>query len=159
MRTQEEILERIRSMQASGDIFGFAREVLIEYLDFECAKEFLKPEPETTTEEWEENRPSTDEDARVAARKYAEFAWGKVQDHRSLSAGRSIVKMSAWAWLLGLSDAVVLADIEDYAQYGAPKLKILCEAMGLPVPDEEWAIRMMRGKPCRDGCEDGCGKT
>jgi hypothetical protein len=154
VRTQEEILERMRAAEGE-DILGFERGVLLQYLDFEHAREFLKDE--ATAEAWEKDRPRTDEDARKEAAAYAGFAWGKVEDHRGISAGRNIAKMSAWCWLLGLDDVVARAEAAGYAQYGAPQLKILCDGLGLPVPADEWATRMMSGLPCRDGCDEGCG--
>ena len=102
MRTQDEIVARIREKRS---FFGFDAEVLLPSLDFEHAVEFLKPE--ATREHWEgggekkEPYPLAEASVMRDFRDYAEFAWGKAQDHRGLSAYRSLEKLSAWAWLLG----------------------------------------------------------
>jgi hypothetical protein len=156
MRTQDEIVARMR-VKEEGDLFGFAREVLACYLDFEHAREFLRPE--MTREEWEKDLPAaTDARALGEMRDYAEFAWGKAKDHRGISASRSIDKLSAWAWLLGRDDVLEKVGKTPYAQYGCPQLQVFCEAFGFPMPDDEAAQRMMRGLPCYDGCESGCGQ-
>lgn len=162
MRTQEEIVTRIREKR--DVIFGFEAEVLLPHLDYEHAKEFLKPE--ASREQWEglhrngdveERYPLTEAAALRDFRSYAEFAWGKAADHRGLSAGRSVEKLTAWAWLLGRDDVLVQVEKTDYAQYGCPKLKVICEAFGFPIPDDEGSQRMMRGEPCVVGCDMGCG--
>lgn len=155
MRTQGEIVERVR---ASRTMFGFQAEVLVPHLDFEHAREFLKPE--MTLEKWEEGEdPSPLTEARAVEdfRKYAEFAWGKARDHRGLSASRSVEKLSTWTWLLGRDDVLEAVEAVGYAQYGCPKLKVICDAFGFPVPDDEATQRMIRGEPCEPGCESGCG--
>lgn len=43
MRTEQEIAKRIRDL-AGADIFGFERASLLDFLPWESAKEFLKPE-------------------------------------------------------------------------------------------------------------------
>jgi hypothetical protein len=86
------------------------------------------------------------------------IGWEKVADHRGISTSRTIEKMTEWAWLLG--DEVLIQKIQNspYAQYGAPKLKAICEHMGWPIPDSEEIQRMSEGLPCSDTCELGCGR-
>lgn len=43
MKTQKEIVDKINEIK-DEDFFGFRVSDLLEYLDFEHAKEFLKPE-------------------------------------------------------------------------------------------------------------------
>src|SRR5277367_4801730 len=106
-------------------------------------------------EDWES---ASLEDALGELREYMVFAWGKVEDHRGISAGRSVDKCAAWAWLLGRDDVYKAAhDGKNYAQYGAPALKLICEAFDLPVPADKGLQRMMRGEPCTDNCGNGCG--
>lgn len=146
MRTQDEIVKRMTEVTAE-DIFGFQQEVLIGALEFERAKPFLVPE--ATAEKWQ---PWNDESLKAAALDYLEFAWGKAEDHRGLSAERSVMKLTEYAWLMGLT----VKDVP-YAQYGCPFLKAFSEAIGAPVPDSIPLHRMMRGEPCREGCDMGCG--
>lgn len=154
MRTQDEIVERINNDRS---MFNFAAEVLLPYLDFDHAKPFLKEE--ATRDMWEEDgrQALTKEAILDELTKYMAFAWGKVENHRALSAGRSVEKLSAWVWLLG--DDATLKAVEEagYAQYGAPKLAVICHAYNLPIPGEETVQRMIEGKPCVDGCHEGCG--
>jgi hypothetical protein len=150
MRTQDEIVDFLRS-----HVGGFTVEALIGYLDLAHAKEFLKPTAKAKAEEWKQDPI---EGVLKELADYMAFAWGKVEDHRGISAGRSVQKCSAWAWLLGREDVYEYANNDDhYAQYGAPALKHICEAFGLPVPQDEGVQRMCEGLPCHDGCESGCG--
>lgn len=153
MRAQEQIAER--AVKADG-FLNFSREVLIPLLDFDHAKPFLKPE--ATAEKW---KPVTQEESLAEMREYMDFAWGKAQDHRGISAGRSVQKMTEWTWIHGTDEQVAeierMSD-EQYAQYGAPVLKRVCEMFGFPIPKDPDLVRMMGGLPCEDGCEMGCGQ-
>src|SRR5579871_5733471 len=153
MRTQDEIVARIRDIKARQRAFEFGPEVLLPHLDFDHAREFLKADAKR--ESWEtpfvvdgvERRyPLTEENARADFRAYAEFAWGKAQDHRGLSAMRSVDKLSAWTWLLGRDDVLEQVEEIDFAMYGCPILKVVCEAFGFPVPDDPETQRMIRGE-------------
>lgn len=152
MRTQDEIVGKMH--ERSSAILDFWQDVLLECLDFEHAEPFLRPEE--TADKWPV--PKTEQDIRAALADYMAFAWGAVEDHRGISASRSVDKCSAYVWLLG--DDATLATVEStgYAQYGAPKLAVICEANGLPIPDEDWARRMIDGRPCVPGCDSGCGQ-
>ena len=158
MRTQEEIVARIREKRS---MFGFDAEVLLPYLDYDHAKEFIRPvvpreKWEVSSEDGGRGYPLNEEAAMRDFRAYAEFAWGKAQDHRGLSANRSVEKLEAWAWLLGRDDVLAASEAAGYASYGCPKLKVICEAFGFPIPDDEATVRMMNGEPCRPDCDSGC---
>lgn len=152
-RTQQQILDRIAALEADGmDVLGFARTVLIEALDYEHARPFLRPE--TTADEWAESGTSASENA---ARAYLAFAIGKIRDHRGISAGRSVDKLREYAWLLGRDDVVAAMDAADYPQYGTPKVKAFAEGMGWEWPTGDAELdRMADGDPCRDDCDEGC---
>lgn len=153
MRTQQEILERVRTVRTA---FGFAQQVLIPHLDFEHAKEFLVPE--VTAQEWDESRRA-DADVASAATDYLEFAFGKCSDHRGLSASRSVEKMTEYAWLQGRDDVVKAMDEAEYAQYGVPKLVAYAKGFDLHIPDDDpGLLRMAQGVPCEEGCDMGCGE-
>src|SRR5688572_20455747 len=123
MRTQEEILARLQAI-ASEDFLGFASSVLLAALAFEHVGPFVKEG--TTAEQW--GVPYAD-DAAISqeAREYLAFAWGKAEDHRGLSAERSVIKLTEYLWLLGKEEALKQMDEAEYAQYGAPILKICAE--------------------------------
>lgn len=155
MRTQEEIVARI-AQTAKADVFGFGIEVLIGSLEYERAMAYIKEG--VTREEWGVGVCSDDSKALQEARDYLTFAWGKAQDHRGISATRSITKLSAYAWLLGMDGVIQRIEAAPYAQYGAPKLRIFAEAFGGNVPEDEDLQNMMAGRPCRADCETGCGR-
>ena len=167
MRTQEEIVLRIQ--KKSKEFLNFESEVLYDYLDYDHAEPLKLQSPMPDREQFEVQSCGIGGDAasyqhvlteaqipeQMAG--YMRFAWGKVEDHRGISAGRSVQKLAALAWLLGDDDVVAFAENEgNYAQYGAPILKHICEKYGLPIPDDAGLLRMMEGSPCEDGCGMGC---
>lgn len=150
MRTQDEIVARIKEVK-KNDVFGFSQEVLLGSLDFEHAKPFLTDG--VTAEQWTPDL--TDDDVKKEALDYLTFAWGKAEDHRGISASRSVDKMTQFCWLLG-HDVKAIDDAE-YAQYGCPKLKVAAELLGAPLPTDPALVRMINGVPCGSGYECGCG--
>ena len=124
MRTQEQIVAKIESIK-ENDFFGFQTNDLLECLDFEHAKPYLKPE--VTADQWK-TVPS-DRDSVIARMKdYMEFAWDKANNCRGLSAGRSMAHYSAWVWLAG--DEAAFGDLEDYEYYGKDNLVAICQLYG-----------------------------
>lgn len=155
MKTAEQIVAYVKDdASKAADPLGFGLELLITHLPFWHAREFLV---EGAVEADWEHVPLTRDTIVSAMREYAGFGWGKVQDHRGLSAGRTITKMATWLWILeeeGLRQAVLDAD---HAQYGAPGLALVCERFDFPIPDGEDVKRMIAGDPCEPGCDMGCG--
>jgi hypothetical protein len=138
-------------MKQPEGIFSFGREALIQFVPFDHAKEFLKPE--ITREEWDKDvTPLNRETVVEQIKDYMTFAWGKVENHRGLSASRSVSKMQAWLWLLGDEGKI---DWDNYSQYGAPILSEICKLYGLPIPDNTFVANMIKGELC--GSYDGCG--
>lgn len=157
MRTLSEALTWYKQHEAD-DMLGFKLQVLLDYLPFELAKPYLKPE--ATAAAWHTDlHQFTPEQVIADARAYMAFAWGKVLEHRGLSAGRSVEKMQMWCYLLGEDRLVALCNNENqYAKYGAPILLAICTMFGWPVPMDDRVARMAAGKSCRDGCDEGCGR-
>ncbi|TDD77706.1 hypothetical protein [Actinomadura rubrisoli] len=153
-RTPEEITARIKGIDADGDWLGFRREVLVQALDFEDARAYLRAD--ATEQEW--NLQRHDDDLWAAAARYYEFALTKIEGHRGISANRSVDKLGEFAWLLGRDDVIDVMDAAGYPQYGAPKVKAFGDALGMPFPEYETLRRMAAGRPCRDRCADGCGR-
>lgn len=149
MRTYEEIKEKCQDPE---DFFGHIAEVCVPYLPFSYAKEFLKE----GVEEWEHHE-LTKENILKDMKDYMEFAWGKVENHRGLSASRSVEKMQAWLWLLEdeLYDKIENEEIE-YKNYGAPILKAICEKYNFEIPNNQWINRMSIGLKCNELCDEGC---
>lgn len=130
MRTTKEIIERARKLKKI-DFFGFEFADIVMCLSFEDAKQLLSEEQitETNKKEWGDPKPRDRESVLNEIIDYMPFAWGKANDRRGLSAGRSILHMSAWFWLLGEDDLSNF--LEDYEYYGKGKLRAICEALGL----------------------------
>ena len=92
MKEQKEIVDKIKT---SNDFFGFQQEVLVPFLDYENAKEFLKPEVKKVA--WKKSQVKLNKETVLEQMKdYMEFAWEKCSGHRGLSASRSLEKMRAW---------------------------------------------------------------
>lgn len=126
-RSQQDILNRIANIEQS-DFFGFGRSDLLEFLDFEHAKQFLVEE--ATSEVWEDARAKGDSIYNLAKAKivdYMSFAWDKANSCRGLSAGRSIAHMQEWAWLMGDEKLIALVNDTEYEFYGKPTLVAICE--------------------------------
>lgn len=150
VRTQDEIAEKVRATRDS-DLFGFAAEVLLSALDFDHARRWLKDDAKA--EEW--TYPLSDDEQRSAAVQYLQFALDKAGGHRGISASRSVEKLGAWLWLLGLDHERF--ESAGYAQYGVPQLFVAAEELGVARPVDDDLVRMSQGLPCRVGCQDGCG--
>lgn len=151
-RTPAEIVARIADPH-TDDWGGFVREVLVPYLPFTDAQQFLKDG--VTAEDW---TPEPADGVADAAQSYYDFALLKIRNHRSLSADRSVAKLREYAWLLGRDDAVAAMDQADYRNYGAPKVKAFAAVLGYPWPGDEDLNRMAAGESCWPDCEDGCGR-
>lgn len=125
VRTDEEILHRIHNDDLFDDFFGTIHSDLVHYLPFELAKAFLI---DTVKEEnWKPNGREAD-DIKKQILDYMEFAWGKANNCRGLSAGRSINHMQAWLWMLGETNAATAIGV--YSHYGKPQLRAICEHFG-----------------------------
>lgn len=156
VKTQEEIVQYYRQYQYD-DFLHFTGDVLVRFLTVEQAAEFLRTD--TDFSKWQP-KELTETNIISQMRDYMEFAWGKVESHRAISAGRSVEKMKAWLWLLGDEEMWNFADNRNnYPQYGAPILKAICEKYGFEMPaDGWWFENMTTGKPCHPRCDNGCGK-
>ena len=160
MRTNvEEIAAYYQDQKARGnDPLGFLAEVLVPHLPFRLANAHLKAD--VKAEDWDAGVIPLDEKLILTEmREYMAFALEKVCDHRGISAGRSVQKMGGYLFLLGDDELLRVAeDPGQYAQYGAPILKRICEQYQFPFPAAEWFTRMARGELCREGCEEGCAR-
>ncbi len=131
-RTQEEILARIEKVKAY-DWIGTITNDLILWLTLENVSGMLaKP---LTEQEWAEvqakNVPPLEQ---IAG--YLPFAWGKANDCRGLSAGRSLDHMKAWLWLADYEDDVIDL-LSDYDYYGKPQLVFCSVLAGFPWPTSD----------------------
>lgn len=125
MRTQDEIVKRIESRKAD-DLLGFETGEYINRLDFSNARPFLKDS--VTEQDWLEACVIKPPIKRM--HDYMEFAWGKANNCRGISANRSVMHCIAWLWLA--EEDELLMQVEDefngnYHFYGKPILEIICE--------------------------------
>lgn len=127
MKTQEQILARIETLE-NDDFFGYQRGDLMDFLDFKNAKQFLKKG--AGQKKWEKcQEKNTKKGIEKIIKNYIEFAWGKANGCRGLSAGRSIEHFSTWLWLYDEKLYQKIEDIE-YEHYGKEKLVAICEHFG-----------------------------
>jgi hypothetical protein len=132
-RSQTEIAARLRE-QSKG--FNFATNDLLEHLEYEYAKEFLKTD--VTPERWAEIQVGR-KPIREQMVEYMPFAWEKANNCRGLSACRSIQHYQNWLWLIGQDQLAV--DIEHYEYYGKPQLIRICEFLGLDAQTWDDGVR------------------
>lgn len=129
-RTQDEILEKLKHLDEHGSIIhAMTRGDLIECLDYEHAKEFLKDG--ITKEDWDKDRVTTDEQVIAEIIRYMPFAIGKAENERGISSSRSIGHYCNWLWLIEDHELLAFAqDDSNYPMYGMPILKKIQEKYG-----------------------------
>ena len=126
-RTQEEIMKRFNE---SDDLFGTQKGDLISFMEFENAKPYLKDEyvadVESGKEKWEVST-----DAKKEILDYLEFAYGKAENERGLSANRSMLHFKTWIWLDDpeFYDKII-PEIDDYYDYGISVLDSISKHYG-----------------------------
>lgn len=140
-RTQTEIVEMVRDIQASsGDLFGVTTMHLVNALDYDLAKEFLKPD--VTREDWVPQF-KTREDVIKAAEDYLDFAFEKAANERGLSASRSVDHYGAWVFLACTREEHNEFAEHEYGWYGVAQLMKAAELLGLKSAAE--AIAQIKG--------------
>ena len=147
-RTPEEILARIEELaQPTLDMFGTERSRLLEALPYESATRFLADDAPHTAESWEVERTKDRKSVIAQIRSYLDFAWGKANESRGLSAQRSLSHFKGLLWLLGPDCDEIrewIGSPEHYEYYGKPALVKISElisfqwhnAVGGPDNDE-----------------------
>lgn len=137
LRSKEEVIEKIRKVNSENNFLDFRTDVLLEYLDFESAKEFYKEEYAEKVNSGEIKHEYVT-DLKECAQDFLDymgFAWMKAQDERGISASRSIQKLGAWLWLMNREDLEKTINDDDlYNPYGAPALIEVCKQLGIEVP-------------------------
>lgn len=127
MRTKEEILARFKT---ADDMFGTQAGDLIQFLEFQDAKEHLNEEFVKKVEQGEEKWiPLTDPKKEIL--NYLEFAYDKAESRRGLSAQRSLLHFMTWIWLDDpkFYDEII-EELENYTNYGIPALDKISKHYG-----------------------------
>ncbi len=137
LKSVDEICEIYKEL-GKDDFLGFSFDVFAKFVPFEKAKynfedDFIN-KVESGLEKW--TFINTIEEASQDFLDYMNFAWGKAEDKRGISASRSIEKLSMFLRIMGREDLAELIDDDDlYNPYGAPALIAVCDKMGIQVPD------------------------
>lgn len=123
MRTEQEILDKIETIEPV--LMEHRKIFLISYLSKENARQYFQEGYDGG--DWV---PSPrDEDAILGEMLgYMPFAWDKANGCRGLSAGRSMMHMAVWLWMLGEGEA--FDEVLDYGFYGKPQLREICKHFG-----------------------------
>lgn len=160
-RTDDEICARITEKRK--ELLNFEPEVLLDFLPFDSAKPFLDKkfvEDSEAKKKWKKMTfDYTEEAVRKEMVRYMTFAWGKVENHRGISAGRSVQKMESFLWLLGDDETLQAMKAASYENYGAPMLAVICHKYDLPIPQNEAVQRMIRSERCGADYDCGCGEV
>jgi hypothetical protein len=151
MRTPGEIVRRMHEVEAN-DWLGTMRADLGAYLDADDLRQFCTQDAEFSDHQ---ASPRTREHVLAEMQEYMPFALDKATGHRGISASRSVDHYKAWVWLLGDYAEIVW---DNYAQYGMPILRQICERYGFDFPQSQGAVRMSRGESCEAGCDMGCDR-
>lgn len=131
-RTQDEILARYHARKGD-DLLGFEVHEYLAALDFEHARPLLKEDIDVEKVKAEWKYHTTREGLLAQMKDYMTFAFDKAHNHRGISASRSVMHYTAWAWLMGDDALVARLDTtndNDYAPYGLPLLRAVCEHYG-----------------------------
>lgn len=151
MRTNAELFAWYEENKVD-DIFGYKLEIIFPFFTGEQQRSYGM---EGT--EWVGSIAITEEEVHRRMKGYMKFAWEKVLGHRGISASRSVSRMSVWVFLMGNDDLLkFVQDGNNYAMYGAPVLKRICEKYRFPIPKDERVLRMAKGLPCTVRCNQGC---
>lgn len=154
MKNLNDLIDAVKNYkeQFPEDVLCFGQSDLLEFIPYEHVKDLVNDD--VTEEAWNKDiTQPTEENIRKKIISYMDFAIGKAEDHRGLSAGRSINHFQTWTWILGDYDKI---DWKNYANYGAPILKQLCELYSISFPDIGAISRMADGEKCTGDCQEGC---
>lgn len=136
MRTQQQILDKLKSRQLEQRFIDWFPDDVIIFLEYDNAKPFIKED--ITREGWATMTANkkTDDDIRTMIIEYLPFAWDKANNCRGISASRSIDHFEAWTWLLGHD-----IDFSKYRMYGKHHLVTISELFGVDwraLDDGKW---------------------
>lgn len=146
MRTTAEITAHIKRNNA---FFDFTGEVLGAYLPYSAWEEAGLEAAKGVDVTQITPKPIDHGEIKKEMLDYLSFAWGKCEDHRGLSAQRSISKLRAWVWLLEDAESIeFLSADSNYLPYGAPMLAFVARKYGSPLPTGTEIEMMISGQPC-----------
>lgn len=126
--TQEEIRQRFLERKEK-DLLGFEVYEYLDYCGFDWVKENVGFNEKTEfTEEMKADfsKPIDRESIINKMKDYMSFAFEKANNHRGISASRSIMHYVAWTWLAGDRDFSNEID-RDYYDYGKSILREICK--------------------------------
>ncbi len=129
VRTPEELIRKIQEICKEEDFLGVERGEYISVLDYQNAKPFLNKS--VTEDVWNiQKQEYTVENILFTMQDYMDFAWGKANNCRGISANRSIKHYIAWIWLTGEDDfhkTICDEYKNNYQHYGKEILIMICD--------------------------------
>jgi hypothetical protein len=155
MRTLKEIQAHIKEIK-HADFFSIETADLGTYLHLSMLREIgIGMSDDFEPDQWSESTP---ERVKQILIDYLDFAIGKGEDHRGLSAERSIAHMRAWLWLIEDDELYQFAsNTANYRNYGAPILLAISRKYRPKFNDfSEGFLNMAKGRRCQPGCSEGC---
>lgn len=128
---QDALVARINERK-DKDMFGFEWHEYLPHLEPERLMPYVKAG--TSVADLPPVEPVDREKMLAKMKDYMSFAFEKAHGERGLSAGRSLMHYVAWTWLAGdadFSDEIDrMSESDDYAPYGLPVLRRICEFYG-----------------------------
>ena len=127
MRTENEIVDRMKYNTKQWYDFLGENSDLAVYLSYENLKEFILSK--LTKEEWDKVRMTLSDDiVKSEIKDYLSSAFDIANNQRGISAFRSLNHFRNWIWLLGDDELLTFLDDDDnYPMYGLPILKKIKE--------------------------------
>lgn len=129
MRTQEEMVERVKMVMGEFPVIAITHDDIAIYLTAENLKQFAKKGVDLsgwTAVEMDKEKIEKEISS------YLPFAWEKAEGKRGLSAMRSIAHFRNWLWLLGDDDLLAFVENDNnYTEYGIPMLLKIREKYGM----------------------------
>lgn len=163
MREVEEIVERVEKIHPPELPIGWQIEVLLNYLPYEKAKQFINEENSTAEEEWDPIKPST-ENAFEGVEQTIKAGYEAAEFHKGMAVAKIAQHLAAHMWVANDSRIEPFMDRhepERAVPFGVPLFKIVEEFLVKtdktdrmdPIPKSTQLNRMAEGKPCEEDCQ------
>lgn len=164
LRSVDELVARI---ERAKDPFGFERDALTRFLDWDAASRYVND----SEQRWAEiHVPYTVDAVRAHAVDYLEYATGRVLAHRLAESARAAIRLDAWCWVLGadrlahrpeqhpgyMSAPAIAASAMFLVEHFPPRryrLSFDGPSQPLTITERERMKRLVKGEKCMLGCE------
>ena len=131
LKSPNEIYDKFIEIHYESKTVDFRIEVIAHYVQYNLLEAYLRLDSAKNLK-----YINSVEEAAQDFLDYMNFAWGKAQNKRGLSAARSIEKLAMWLWLLNREDLAAIIKHESlYEPYGAPALIKICDILEIDIPN------------------------